>query len=73
MFLPLPPSPFPAVSLHNMSSPEGVNVAAMKNTDIQRNEVDVATEHGEILILQFVSDFRTTEVPPAYTGDVRFG
>jgi hypothetical protein len=51
----------PAVSLYNMSSPQGVNVPAMKNTDIRRNEVHVATKQGEILILQFVSDFRKTE------------
>jgi hypothetical protein len=44
----------PPFSLYDISSSEEVNVAAMKNTDIQRNEVDVAKKHGKILILQFV-------------------
>jgi hypothetical protein len=44
----------PPLWLYDMGSPEGVNVATMKNTEIQRNEVDITTKHWKIPIPQLV-------------------
>jgi hypothetical protein len=62
----MPPPPTTPFSLYNISSPEGVNVAAMKNTDSQRNKRGVTTKHENTNspVYQVTeSDIRKIEMP----------